>query len=262
MAGRWRSQGPPALTGPILSSSGFHAQSLPEEGEDRRANLGNVRFEREVAGVEEAHFGVRNVTPVRLGALREKERIVLAPDSQQRGTTAAEILLELRVQRNIACIVEKQVELNLIIAGAGEQGAVEREGFGRNHCFVRNAVEVLGLGRFPSEEVPQGCSIARSGFFPVFLNRVPALAQAFLVSITILRNDRGDSLWMRQSKTQSDGGSVIEYVDDVPMEADRLSEAINDIGEILERVSELSAVGRIRKTESREVGSGLFLAFR
>src|SRR5215469_1100000 len=206
-----------------------------------------------MASVEEAHFGVGNVTPVRLGALWKEERIVLAPDREQRRAVGAEILLELRVQRNIACVVEKKVELNLIIADAGEQRAVEGEGFGRNHCFVRDTVEVLRLGRFRSKEIPQGSPVAWSGFFPVFLNRVPALAQALLVSIAILRNDRGDSLWMRQCKTQSDRCAVIEDIYCVSVETDRLRELIDDIRDVGERVRKSLQVGRVRKTESGKV---------
>src|SRR4029077_20835786 len=78
---------------------------------------------------------------------------VLTPDGEQRRTVRPEILLELRVNRNITCVVERQVELNLIVAVAGQESAVQREGFRRNQCFVRDTVKVLRPGRFRREEV-------------------------------------------------------------------------------------------------------------
>src|SRR5262249_34980152 len=50
-----------------------------QEIADCRSDLVTVRLQGEVAGVEEAHVSVWNVTLERLGACRQEERIVLAP---------------------------------------------------------------------------------------------------------------------------------------------------------------------------------------
>jgi sRNA-binding protein len=49
-----------------------------------------VRLEGEVAGVEEAHVSVWNVTLERLGARRQEKRVVLAPSCQTADTAATE----------------------------------------------------------------------------------------------------------------------------------------------------------------------------
>src|SRR6516225_7016403 len=131
----------------------------------------------------------------------------------------AEIRLEPGVQRHVAGVVEKQVELNLFVAWTSQESAVELIGFGRNELFVGDAVEVLRSGCCWSEEILQSGSVGRRRVLPVFLNRVPALAQTLFVGVAVLGNDRRDALRMRECEAQSDGGSVIEYVDGVAIEA-------------------------------------------
>ena len=70
-----------------------------------------MRFQREVTRVEEADDGTGNIPLERLGAGRQEERVVLAPHRQQRRPVRAEVFLERRVQRDIAGIIEAQVEL-------------------------------------------------------------------------------------------------------------------------------------------------------
>jgi hypothetical protein len=58
-----------------------------------------------------------DVAPERLGAGRQEERVVAAPDRQQRRLVLAEIRLERRVQRHVARVVQEQVELDVVRAG-------------------------------------------------------------------------------------------------------------------------------------------------
>ena len=51
---------------------------------DCRSDLLAVRLEGKVAGFEEAHVSVWNVTLERFGARRQEERIVLGPHRQER----------------------------------------------------------------------------------------------------------------------------------------------------------------------------------
>ena len=78
---------------------------------DGRRNLNSVRLEGEVAGVEEAHHRIWEVACKRLGPLWQEERVVLAPHRQERRLVSAEIFLERWVERYIALVVPKQVEL-------------------------------------------------------------------------------------------------------------------------------------------------------
>jgi hypothetical protein len=50
---------------------------------DSRGDLIDVRFQREMSGIKQLDNGIGIVTAVRLGAGRDKERIMLPPDCEQ-----------------------------------------------------------------------------------------------------------------------------------------------------------------------------------
>ena len=116
-------------------------------------------------------------------------------------------------------------------------------------------MEILRFGCVGCEELPQSSSVGWRRVLPVFLNRVPTLAQTLLVGVAVLGNDRRDALWMREREAQSDGGSVIEYVNGIAIEADLFSEAIDDIGEVFERVSKMLPVGGFEKPNPGRSGA-------
>src|ERR1700756_742915 len=110
-------------------------------------------FQREVTGVVEVYFGIWVIAPEGLSSRRQKEWVVLAPNCEQWRPFCTEVLLELRVERDVAGIVEEQIELDLIIAEPGQQRGVKLVCFRRYKRLVLDAVEVLGLGRLWREEV-------------------------------------------------------------------------------------------------------------
>ena len=123
----------------------FRAETLPvscdlclslhvsfQEILDGIRDLLDVCFECKVSGIVEVNLGVRIVTPESLCTRRQKEWIVLAPDRKQRRLLRSEILLELRVKRDIACVVQEKVELNLVIPGPSQQRRIESVGFRRD----------------------------------------------------------------------------------------------------------------------------------
>ena len=87
-----------------------------------------MRFECEMPGVEELDLRPRIVPLEGFGPGREKERIGFAPDGERRWPVNAEVFLELGIQLDVTRIVEKQIQLNVLIAGAPLQGRVERIG--------------------------------------------------------------------------------------------------------------------------------------
>src|SRR5262252_5706975 len=87
-----------------------------QEIADSRSDLVAMSLEREVAGVEEAYDSVRHVAFERLGARRQKKRIVLAPSCQEWRLVLAKIGLKFGVQRDVALVVAEQVELHFISA--------------------------------------------------------------------------------------------------------------------------------------------------
>src|SRR5258708_1427106 len=102
-----------------------------------------MRLQREVAGVEEANARTGNVAPEGLGAGRQKERIVLAPRRQQWRLVGAEVILESRIERDVAFVVAEQIQLDLIGAGARQIEVVQRQAVRRARRLVSHAGGIL-----------------------------------------------------------------------------------------------------------------------
>src|SRR5262245_2572806 len=175
------------------------------------------------------------------------------PNSEQGRPLGAEIFLEFRVERDVARIVQEQVELDLVIAWPRQQRRVEGVGFGRHLRAVRHAKHVLEPRRLGLEEFAQRRPIGIGWLVPVFLDRVPALAQTLFISIAILRNDRYHALRMSEGEAEADRRAVIEDVDRISLEADGLGEGIDDLGQIIERVFELRPTRGIRETKAQQI---------
>ena len=63
-----------------------------------------------------------------LRASREEEWIVFAPYSEKRRLSRADVILELRVERDVVLIVTEQIEFDLVIVGPGEKRRVKSPG--------------------------------------------------------------------------------------------------------------------------------------
>src|SRR5712692_5607491 len=123
-----------SLCGPDL-----RGQLAAEEIANGASDFLMVGFQSEVAGVVETHLGARVVALERLSTRGQKERIALAPDRQQRRLLGAEIFLELGIERDIAGIIQKQVKLDLVIAGPGQERGVEFVSFRRQQRHILDA---------------------------------------------------------------------------------------------------------------------------
>src|SRR5262249_34972297 len=112
-------------------------------------------FQREVPRIEEADDRTRNIALERLGARRQEERVVLAPRREQRRPVLAEVVLELGIQREIAGVIEEEVELDLVVAGPREQRRVERIALRRDQGLVLHTMRVLPLGHLGREQLAE-----------------------------------------------------------------------------------------------------------
>ena len=101
-----------------------------------------LAFECEMPGIKQTDFGVWIVALESLGAGRQEEGIVLTPYSKNRWPSCTDVLLKFRIERDIALVVAKQIELDLVIARASEQCRIERVRFRRDEALVRNAVNI------------------------------------------------------------------------------------------------------------------------
>jgi len=75
-----------------------------------------MAFKGEVSARDEMDFGIGQVTLESIGSGWDERRIVLSPDSQQRGLVVAQVLLELWIKSNIRTVVEDEVVLHLSTA--------------------------------------------------------------------------------------------------------------------------------------------------
>src|SRR5215472_8996102 len=115
-------------------------------------------------------------------------------------------------------------------------------------------MDVLPFGGFRVQVFAQGCTVLRGWLLPVFLDRIPTLAQTFFISVAVLRNDGSDPLGMRQGEPKTDRSSIIEDVDRVSIDADGLCEPVDDLGQILKAVAEPFAVRGVGEAKPRKIG--------
>src|SRR5262249_32827488 len=85
---------------------------------------------------------------------------------------------------------------------------------------------------------------------PVSPDRIPAVAQAFLIGITVLGDDRRDSLRMFDREPESRRSAVVEDVYGIGCKADDLGETVDLLGDAIERIA---AWWHIRLPEPRKV---------
>ena len=164
-------------------------------------------------GVQELNLGIGNIASVSLRAGRHKERVILSPHCKQRRPARTEIFLEFRIEGDIAGIVQEQIELNLFVAGTCQESGIQLVCFGRNQRFILDAIRILRLRSLRCEKCTQRQAILFRRLLPVFLDRIPTLAETFFIRVAVLRDDRGDSLGVRKSQTKADGSAIIENVD-------------------------------------------------
>src|SRR5262245_12996238 len=151
-----------------------------DEVADHRCDLCRMRFQREVPSVIKMHLRLGKIPLERFGAGWKKEGIILSPDSQQWWLIFAEIFLELRIERHIACIIPKEIELHFVSVGTSQVKVVQRAAIRGNYTWVGDAMGVLEGRRFRLEKHAQSVTIRLGCILPVGANRIPTAAQPFL----------------------------------------------------------------------------------
>src|SRR4029077_9420780 len=147
-----------------------------EEVADHRCDLCGMRFQREVPSVIKMHLRPGDIPLERFGAGWEKEGIILSPDRQQWWLVFAEIFLELRIERHVACIILKEIELHFVSIGTSQVKVVQGAAIRRDYTWVGDAMGVLESRRFRLEKHAQSVAIRLGCILPVGANRVPTAA--------------------------------------------------------------------------------------
>jgi hypothetical protein len=126
-----------------LRLAGLQAERPVEEVANDGSNLGAVRLQREMAGVEKAEVSPWDVALERFGSSGQKKRVVFAPHRQKRRLVILEIPVEFGVEIDIAGIVEEQIELHLVGSRACQIIIIQRATIRRYKRGICDAVGVL-----------------------------------------------------------------------------------------------------------------------
>src|SRR4030095_1861152 len=172
-------------------SGGNPCEKLPHGESD----LLDMRFKCKVSRIEQLDTRVRVVALEGLRSGRDKERIMLAPNGEQRRLGVAEIFLKDWIEGEVRSVIEKEIELDVFIAGALQQSSVQSIGFRRDHLRISNAMRVLPACALVGQQgVPDNLAVLGGWLRPIAPNRIPCIAETFLIRVRILRDDCRDSL--------------------------------------------------------------------
>ena len=173
-----------------------------------------VCLQRKVAGVKEVDIGVGMSRLNASAPAGQAKRVVLAPHRQKPrlvGAKFAEIALKSDIA--LCCsIVAEEVELDCHRAGAGQVEIVEAVPSGDTKVGrAHRACTARPLS--PGERKRSGCAVRFGRVLPVGADRVPAVAEALVVGIAILRDDSGYALGVADGEAKTSWRAVVEDVD-------------------------------------------------
>src|SRR5262249_51775979 len=132
--------------------------SASKEVADHRRDLLRMGLESEVARVEEMDYRTGDIAPERLSTARQEKGVVLSQHRQEMWLVRSEVMLEGRVERDVALVIAEQIQLDLVGARAGQVEVVERIAVRRNRGHVRHPVRVLPARRVGREEAAERLS--------------------------------------------------------------------------------------------------------
>ena len=162
--------------GGVAGIGGFAADNrrliLPvnafEEGANLLADFRSVALEGEVPCVKKDNFGSGIVSTEGFCTGWQKERIVPAPNSESRRSMRAEILLKLRIERNVGLIIAEEIELNLRALWSVQKEHVQCDGLWRNSQIgIFDTGRILPTRCLRRAEGLQGVAILLCRILPV-----------------------------------------------------------------------------------------------
>ena len=243
---------------PGSSGNELAIEEIPDQGDH---HIGLV-LKREMPGVDEMQFGVRQVLKIGRRAVGGEDLVVLAPDDQRRRLALAKERLEFRIERDVGSIVEEEVELDVLVSGAIEQRLIVAPIVRIDAGNVGHAVDILELRRFRRDEEGERGAMRFGSVGPISLDRVPESLEPFLIGVAVLHDQCGHPIGMLERQPVSDRRAVIHEVDCVGADAKLRQKTVDDVGVMGERVGERLVVGRGAFAKSWIVGRNDVVAIR
>ena len=206
-----------------------------------------------MAGVEEMDFGLGHVAAVgpRLG--HQEGRIVAPPRHQQRRPVRAQPLLPGRVAGDVGAVVVEEVGLDVVLPRPPEEGELVGPQVRVVPLREGTAADVALAGRFRREEVLAQRRLVGEPVGPERAAGVPERAEPVLVRDRVLHDHRPHPGRVRGRQPESNRAAVVLHEQGVPAETEQVSEASDDLGQVIEGVGEAGRVGRITVAEARVI---------
>ena len=88
---------------------------------------------------------------------------------------------------------------------------------------------------------------------PIFPDWPPRIPKPFFIRISVLRNDRRHSFRMSHCQPQAGRRAVIEHIDRIALQSQRLGESIDRGRQRVEGVGVFPFLGHLRKSEARQI---------
>ena len=89
---------------------------------------------------------------------------------------------------------------------------------------------------------------------PVCLDRIPELLQSLFIGVAVLHDESGDALGMFQRQSPAHRSAVVHDVHGVALDAELIEQAVDQLGEAVERVGEFGPVRHVALAVARIVG--------
>ncbi len=118
-----------------------------------------------------------------------KNGSLLTPDREERRFVRAEIVLECRIERDVALVVGEQIELDLIGTRTRNIKIVERVSVGGHQTNVADAMRILPVRGLRLQHAAQRVAVCFRRILPIRADGVPSVTQSLLIGIAVLGDD-------------------------------------------------------------------------
>ena len=153
---------------------------------DRLGDFTRMRLQGEMTGVEKLNLGLGQIAFVSLGSCGQEERVVAAPHRQKWWPILSEVGLEIWVKSDVARVIEEEIELSLIGSRSSRIVRIEVATVVRHERCIGDTMRVLPAYRTGGQQLSERAAICIRRISPVALDGIPAIAESFFISVSIL----------------------------------------------------------------------------
>src|SRR5580698_3074063 len=242
--------GPTSLSDELV----VHNTVLFQKPMDTTRDLAIVGLQGKMPRIEHVGLKILQIAAVGRSTRSREDKVILAPDNQRGWLELAEEFLKGRIERHIGAVVIKQIELNLVVAGAIQAKLVQRPSRGVQKTSVLHTIFILPPRRLRGNQESNSFPILRSRILPVFLNRIPELQKTLIVCVAVLNDERLNAFGVTESKTIPDGRPIVHHIHRVLLQSEIFNKTVDGRHQILKSVRILFVIEHGRQSKAGEIG--------